>query len=432
MADKSALVFLRQNNDIDHIVPILYKWSKLSSVSIHIVITTSDEFLGDYRINFLRQFDNIQVTHIKEFLPERFRFSNFLDRMCLHWSVISNKLVNFLKSVRIGQLRPYAKSLSYPDDMYASNECVENLFEHIFEKNGKGIVIFDWIIPVSFVNIVLEESKKRGFPTISLPHGDSPHYNDMVNIDDLNYDRMDNYRRNGEVFDYVVAPNKLCAKRYNKYMGPDRLKVLGSPRYNDEWLDIIWGLIPEYKTMVSHEKLKIVFFFRPKDFSIHWEEVFRTIKMILQFHEVHLIVMHHTRRSSVRNLIKTYPEIGKSTNPNLEFVFHDVYATSLIKWADIILDLGTSATFEAVKAGKPVLAMEYMQANYLTISHYMKNCEIKCRDQLYDIIQHAINNTNFKFYDDEERCKFIKEVIGLPGENVLNGYVGFLEGCFDE
>ena len=436
MTDRKAIVFLRQYNDIDHIVPVLYKWCTMGGTSIHAVITTLPDYLDDYRINLLRQFQNCKIHFIEDFLSEgereekgKRRVGSQPSRISQFWPArIGHRVLNKIFNPK-AQVRSHP--LSYPDPYFATPGFVERIFDSVFEREDKGIVVFDWIISVEFVKLVLQAAENRGYATVSLPHGDSPYYNLLENINDLNYGRMDNYRRNETIFDYLVVPNKLCARRYDRWMGPDRLKVLGSPRYNDEWLGVISNLIPEYKTETGIDKLKIAFFLRPMDYAIHWDEVIRTIKLVLQFPEVCLVVKHHTRKQSVSRLIQTYPELGASENSNLEFAFNDVHSGSLIKWADVILDLGTSATFEAVRRGKPVLAMEYMQANYLTISYYMSCCEMKCRDDLYDTIEAFTKNGTREFYAEEERHRFIKEVIGDPASDILEGYVRFLEGCLD-
>jgi hypothetical protein len=431
MAVRKAIVFLRQDNDIDQIVPILYKWLAMEDIYIHIVITTLPDYLKDYRINFLKQSKNLKVHYIEDFLSEKEQKKRHIESNILQTNKFQS-LMNFYKiSKKIFHLKALkdTSSISYPDPFFAKADFVEKMFDSVFERGDRGIVIFDWIMEVDFVNVVLAEAKRRGFPTVSLPHGDSPYYNLLESINDLNYDRMDSYRRSGAIFDYLAVPNWLCARRYSKYMGPDRLKILGSPRYNDEWLNIISRLVGEYETGSGDDKLSVAFFLRPLAQPVFWEEVIRAIKLVAQFPQVHLVVKHHTRKSSVMNLIKSYPELGSSKEDNLEIIFDDVHSGSLIKWADIILDLGTSITFEAVKRGKPVLAMEYMQANYLTISYYMKRCEMKCRDELYNTIQAFINDKGHKFYDEGERKRFIKEVIGDPDSNTLKGYVEFLDNC---
>ena len=45
---KKAVFFLRHNNDIDHIVPVLYKWLSTENVPTDIIITTKQDFLEDF------------------------------------------------------------------------------------------------------------------------------------------------------------------------------------------------------------------------------------------------------------------------------------------------------------------------------------------------------------------------------------------------
>ena len=80
-----------------------------------------------------------------------------------------------------------------------------------------------------------------GHAVISLPHGD-------VAFPDLYW------KKNTEIsfhsndlcknFDYVVVPNKYCANRYKKYLDDDKIKILGSPRYNKYWIEIIQNIVP--------------------------------------------------------------------------------------------------------------------------------------------------------------------------------------------
>lgn len=416
---KKILFFLRANNDIDHIVPIIYKWLSIEKVPTDIVLTSSPDHMNDYRIRFLRQFENLRVYFIDEFLSKKNRKkqkqkSQIAKRSRYHPARIINKIWNKMSP-------PSTKTLY--DALF-----VERMFDSVFENVDKGIIVFDWTY-TDFVSLVLKAAKKRGFITISLPHGDRPHYNRMNSLNDLDYSCIEAYA-DGTMFDYMVVPNRLCAERYEPYIEPsDRIKVLGSPRYNDEWLDIIPSLIPTYHSAKSHDKLKIVFFLCNFNYPIFWDEVIRTIKMLLKFSGVYLIVKHHTRSATVQNLINAYPELGENV-PNLEIFYDDVPSEALLQWADIVLDLGTSVTFEAVKHNKPVLAMEYLNANHTTVAHYMKTCEIKCRDDLYNWIQRFLQNGTDNFYDETERQRFIREIIDGSDKDVLKRYVKFLKSCF--
>ena len=161
----------------------------------------------------------------------------------------------------------------------------------------------------------------------------------------------------------------------------------------------------------------------------------RTIRLIVQFPDVYLIVKHHPRNRSAKKLtqklIGMYPEVRQNLDRNLKFIYSGVNSGSLLNWADLIIDLGTSVTWEAVKQNKPVFMIEYLYANHSTIAHYIKSTEIKCRDELYDTLQEFIKDKDRKFYDDAERRRFIKEIIDVPDKHVLERYCSFLESCLN-
>ena len=80
-----------------------------------------------------------------------------------------------------------------------------------------------------------------------------------------------------KIFDAVVVPNELCAKRYRPFMDDSALRVLGSPRYNSAWLAILNDLLPAYE-FGAHDGLNIVLFLRSPQYPIFWQEVERTIR----------------------------------------------------------------------------------------------------------------------------------------------------------
>lgn len=49
---KKLVVFLRHNNDIDHITPVLYKWLKTGDIPVQIYLSDKS-YLGDNRLRFL-------------------------------------------------------------------------------------------------------------------------------------------------------------------------------------------------------------------------------------------------------------------------------------------------------------------------------------------------------------------------------------------
>ena len=128
------------------------------------------------------------------------------------------------------------------------NKLAELLLTTAFNKNVEGAVVFDWIsqkstLPSEFVRCVISLSRHYGHTSISLPHGDSPHFSELIRNHEFRIEPQDKYAYS-DIFDYIVCPNELCAKRYRPFIDESKIKVLGSPRFNDEWLRILHGLLP--------------------------------------------------------------------------------------------------------------------------------------------------------------------------------------------
>jgi len=412
--EKKAFFFLRHNNDIDHITPVLHKWLSTNDIPTDIIITTSKDFLNDYRIEFLKQYKNANIY----FLDDLFKKNSLEHFFNYAYSRYSSRLDRIFKK--------------YPKIKKIADKRILNITNKIFKDTKNGIVVFDWT-STYFVQQVVKIAKKRNFTTISLPHGDAPYVNQMITSAAMNYKFMDTYA-SSNIFDYIVVPNRLCYERYENYFEKDRIKILGSPRYSDEWMDIVLKMISSFEVAESKDKLKIVLFLRNMGYPIFWEEVVRSIKFILQFPNVYLVVQHHPRNTRAKKLTKKlidlYPDIEKEIDVNLKFIYKGVNSVSLLKWADLIIDVGTSITWDAVKQGKPVLMPEYLHANYSTVAYYIKSSEIKSKDEFFDILQKFVNNKNMKFYKESERQEFIKEIIDVPDKNILKRYVDFLEGCY--
>ena len=420
---RKLLVFLRSYNDIDHIVPVIYKWLSMEDVPVAAVLTAERSLLEDYRLQFLTQFSNFKLHHLSDFSKHQ-EDSN--QPLTLPIPLLGRSLgrsYRFLQKHGAYFAGRLSGKRTLPRDY---SQILLPVFDALMMGVEHGVVVLDWTttdLAISATKI----AKERHFTTVSLPHGDAPYYNQMIELNSLDYSHLDKNKAMN-MYDYTVVPNKLCGKRYEPYLKPDRLKILGSPRYNDEWLESISALLPVFNPQESNGKLKIVLFMRDSNYSIFYEELLRTIRLVLQFPDVYLVMKHHTR--NVEHMMREeYVKKYTFADPNLKIVYNEQHSGSLISWADIVMDLGTSVVFEAVKRRIPVLSLEYLHSNYSTVAHYIKRCEIKCRDDLYDTIAAFSRNRNLQFYDDTERNHFIQTMIDFPDKNVLERYVQFLRDC---
>ena len=287
---------------------------------------------------------------------------------------------------------------------------------------------FDWIernsvISIEWVEIIISTAHTKGLRTVSLPHGDSPHANQLIRRREWVL-KPDNTFAAAKMFDKLVVPNELCAGRFRPFLEDGTVAVLGSPRYCDEWLARLAEFLPVSPLSRSDSKLKIAIFLRKSNFTTFWEEISEVVQMIAAFKGIEIIIKPHTRSGWKQSLTK---ETALRKLSNVSIADNDTHSAHLLNWADIIIDIATSVAFEAVKINKPVLAADYLHAGRSTVADFMPETELRCRDDVYKKIEKFLANGCGSFYVEEHRSRFLKEMIDVNGPDVLPRYVDLLE-----
>lgn len=415
-----ALFFLRHYNDIDHVTPVIYKWIS-SGHQCDVVLIGSTQFRRDFRVKYLSQLQGVRVAHMKELFPLLEYVKWRLQMLMLTRNVRRIKVIG-----RIAEKLAERFDERQREPLW--RHTAEFLLNRCFGNDTKGVVAFDWIernsvICVEWVEVVVAIARHRGFGTVSLPHGDSPHYSQLIRRGERRVEPDVTFSA-ATIFDRVVVPNELCSVRFRPFMNERQLAVLGSPRYCEEWLKILSGLMPPSPLVRSDSRLKIVMFLRKANFTTFWEEVSEVVHLIAEFPDVELIIKPHTR-SGWKQSLTTDSSIKKL--PNVQVASDDAHSVHLMNWADVIIDLATSVVFEAVRAKKPVLAADYLIAARSAVAYYMPETELKCRDDVYEKINGFLTNGTDAFYIEEHRQRFLDEMLDYPDANVLPRYVALLE-----
>lgn len=214
-----ALFFLRHYNDIDHITPIIAKWVECGH-SCDVVLIGASRFRKDFRIDYLSKLPGTRVNHIREI------FSAWLF---LKWRLQMLLLTGNLRRLFIGSFIAYLARLYDADRRLPLwKETTNNLLSRCFDQTKQGIVAFDWIernsvIAVEWVETVIGMARARGLGTVSLPHGDSPHANQLIRRGEWKVG-PDLVFSTARIFDRLAVPNELCAKRLSHFYRNKRLQ----------------------------------------------------------------------------------------------------------------------------------------------------------------------------------------------------------------
>ena len=411
-----VLLFLKHYNDIDHVVPVVHEGVTTGAFDAEVVVTTDESYLDDYRLKHVAGLDGATVGHIEAYgLP----------------AVTPPGLGPLADALRrVGKRLP----TGIPREVWRrtrwSNRHEETpelggvgSFVEEFANGGERVVLaLDWLtaktmpVRLGFAERVSEAARAHDVPLVALPHGDAPYENRLFKRDSLEFDDALDQYRTGRLFDAVAVPNRLCAKRYEPHLPSSRIRILGSPRYNERWLRTLPDLLPE-QSLPEDGDLNLVFFLRDRSYAIHWSELERTIRLVADVPGTELVVKRHTRHVGAG--------VDDVDRPNVTFVGNEVHSPVLLDWADAALDVGTSVVFESVVRETPVLELEYLHPNRSTVASYVGATAMHTRDDLYHAVRRLADDTG-GFYDPTERDSFVRNVAEPAGPDVLGNYVEFL------
>lgn len=414
-----ALFFLRHYNDIDHITPVIAQWVAAGH-RCDVVLIGAFRFRRDYRVNYLATLQGVRVAHIRELFPAW---------IYLAWRLQMLLLTGNLRRLAVGPVIAYlAKIYNEKQRARLWRRTVQFLLERTFSNDGEGVVAFDWIernsvIALEWVETVISMARAQGIGSVSLPHGDSPHANQLIRRGEWRLGPDATFAA-AKIFDRVVVPNQLCAQRFLPFLQQDAIAVLGSPRYCEAWLAKLSVLMPSAPLTANPDKLKIVMFLRKANFTTFWEEVSEVVHLLAAFPEVELIIKPHTRSGWKQSLTRSQ---SLKKLANVSVASDDMHSIHLMNWADVCIDLATSVVFEAVRRGQPVLAADYLHAGRSVVAAYMPETELRCRDDVYEKISLFLSHGCRDFYIPAHRERFLSEMLDVGGAEVLPRYVELIE-----
>ena len=416
------LFFIRQFNDIDHITPLIWKMQRDGHpVSVY-CLNPAYDLRNDYRLSFLRKC-GIKVAHVYD---ERLPSLGWRHRVLRYTSKCSYALANKLDHAPGGlspDLTDRARRKTYKwgkrlfkrsKSRYYTDEWALALLK----KTGAQALCFDHINPGRHVvGVLLNAAHKQSIPTFALPHGVFIYTNKEVRTGTTQESRFDKFNR----FDYVVTQNTLRKNVLTRAgVNRDRIHVLGSARYSDEWMAENKSILPRQMdtALADRPGLKAVFMTTRFAYKIDVERMLKTIDLLAARDHLHLLVKPHTRSGSEASV---YDSLSASNVSGLSSV-------ELCEWADIVLVIGSSILIEALKLDKPVLYLKYLHAN-TTQYEEMEACwTIHNEQELLGAIESLKDNPKSAPYSKESVDAFLAEIIygGRKKSDVLSVYQDFI------
>ena len=350
------LFVLRTYNDIDHIVPVIWKFIKMGS-SPTIIFNSSYDYKSDNRIKFLISLGNINIIRMQDQKHEK-------NTIYLG----SGKKFGFLKWIYVKVYNQLRKPHTSLGKIYRKLffDCSEEY--NLFKENNFDIAIFEWGNPEMKGEIfekIFTVAKGLGIPIFSLPHGLNVYLNSDIHqayVSKIKKGLLPNFKPWNK-YDKIIVQSKFHADHMNRFgIDDSRILVWGSARFSPEWQEINSSLYEEFlPSKKNNSKVNIVFMLPHWVYNVDKKNTIDLIYKISENKNLYIVIKDHTRGDT-----GTFPENHKeelSNRNNIEFNAI-TSSTALISWSDIVINFGSSIGLDAIYKGKAVIYPRYLHKNF--------------------------------------------------------------------
>jgi tetratricopeptide (TPR) repeat protein len=269
---------------------------------------------------------------------------------------------------------------------------------------------------------------------VSLPHGEPAIVNHLQAVDDLSLEKMPKSKNWYSLRIYSSDLHRAFEEARLENSQNGRTAVLGSVRYSNYWIKHLSSL-PSPWRLEPDGRLKIALFLINSKFAVWWEEVWRTVRMLLQRPNVHLVIQKHPREykkfDDVNLCWKELPDGGpvidadefcdRHPTSKLTIVPEGIPGTFVLRSVDVSMAFGTSIILESLQLRKPSLELSYLHANKTLVSREMPECDIRCRDDLLNLVDKFMEKIRIgrdisSFYNEVRLNQFLMRYLELNGE----------------
>lgn len=422
------LFFVRRFNDIDHIVPIVYRLAKDGyKNNIAMLILNPDfDFADDFRLKFLKDEFGVEIDYVYRFYTPTLRH-RFLSRFICSSGNKGTGLVDiFFK--KINSLCKSIMKERYIDLI---------LYKFVFKRNfgdewaygmlkskNVSLLVFDWQKIGRYVTSGLINAATRlNIVKIAVPHGVTLFANDDWSLALFHKKAPKEYGTAWEDFDKIIVQFEHYKQAVIRGGVPaEKLHVLGSARFCREWEDIYHKIIPRSN---SNEKssvpgrIKVVFMDHSYKYRINIDAVLDTIKRLLCLDFVDFVIKPSTGSHKAMTSDKLFKLASVDTTSS---------SVELIEQADVVMGTTSSILLETMIMGKIFLYPKYFHENRMLWEDSGACWIVESYDKLEAALQEIASNPGYKPYSDDSVKNFINEIVygGVEDRDVLGDYEKFI------
>ena len=392
----NILFLFRTYNDIDHIAPVIWKVAKSGHKPFFAFVDKN--YSEDYRIKVaieagavLIRCAVIELYHqrIRRWLGPRW-IRRVVDRLIAH-------------------------SYGYK----------------FLVRHKIAVLVSEWsgALGREMAEYYLRPASAMGLSCISLPHGYYIWTNDIINAHEITLweksrTRPDFTDRNS-FSTYVVQNSEAKQFKIKRGMSVEKVRVLGSARFCQEWFDVNCGLTIDHSVeLTKDEVLRVLFFVPDWNYNIDRQACVRLLECLASLDNILLTIKANTRGTGSLTQLEQHHLNLRSNVKLADIRKHSPY---LIRESDVVINFASSIGLEALLHNKPVCNPTYLNGNNTIFDGSGVVFDAKNVSDVLSFI-YAVRDGRYELMDPDTWATFRKRYILGDSENedVLSDYLRIL------
>ena len=398
---KTTLFLLRTYNDIDHIVPVI--WKAVSSGCSTYVYFSGRDYSDDYRIKFI-------IGQGAKVVKNRF----------IIWYHDS-----FRQLILPVKLRRFCdRIMAYSMGLY------------LILGYKIRVAVNEWAGPCGRekAEYVLRPAKLARVPVYSLPHGYFLWRNSLYNREIKSYykknSRFPDFKNRDWFSSYVVQSPEHREANIKFGMNAEKLVVLGSARFCEEWSSINQRLLyDDERDQLSNDAFSVLFFLPHWDYNVYRVECVNLLSKIAKLKDTRLIVKAHTRGSGA---LSDEEKQNIQSENSVIFAGDKYHSPSLIRISNVVINFGSSIAFEALRQGVFVINPTYLHENKTFFDGTGAVYDASTAEQVMECIKaHKLGQA--ATIDSAAIKQMLLERVdgGTKGRDVLQDHLDLISGIYE-
>ena len=396
--------FVRRYNDIDHVAPVVYRFAQHAPGDVVVLCNEpAYDITTDPRLQLLARM-GVTVDYTIRYGADTPLHRAVASALCGPEALLTARRgAHALVAEHAARRRLFTAGWA----------------KRLLTRLAAPVAVFDWAKPRQHVTgALLDAAQALGIPTVGLPHGLKLWTEESMAESDF---RQVDYAGCFQ-FDAVVVPNALFGELFARGGIPrERLHVLGSARFCDEWVRVLHALPAGKETRLPAAKagdLKLVFMEGGHRYLTAPDVMVRAINRIAQMPGVKIVVKPKTASSGL-DLTALDPAVE---------VVASTPSVDLCRWADAVIVTCTSVVFEAYAQAKTVIYPRYFYTKSMVLETMDAAWCPATEDALIAAIAQLTQDRRVRPYTDAAVKRMLAELVyaGDEQRSVLDTYHGFI------